>query len=118
MRRTFATILVAGGLLALGAWTIPGQSVEPVQANPAPPAPAAGQQTGDVCAPVQATANAHRRRSHARDEGINRTHTRPRASSARPSVDAECPQSWAMVRRDGQRARRNAAIDRSLNRGE
>ena len=117
MRGTFVIILVAGGCLALGAWTTPGQSGEPGQASPGEPARAVGQQAGDLCAPVQATANAHRRRSHARDEGIRRTHTRPRASSARPSVDSDCPQSWSMVRRDAHRAHRNAAIDRSL-RGE
>ena len=117
MRGTFAAILVGGGLLALGAWTAPGQSGGSGQASPAEPAQITGQQASDVCAPVQATANAHRRRSHARDEGIGRTHTRPRASSARPA-DAACPQSWAMVRRDAHRAHRNAAIDRSLNSGQ
>ena len=116
MRGTIVTILVAGGCLALGAWTAPGQPGAG-QASPGEPAQAAGQQAGDVCAPVQATANAHRRRSHARDEGIRRTHTRPRASLGRPSVDSDCPQSWSMVRRDAHRAHRNAAIDRSL-RGE
>lgn len=118
MRGMFVTILVAGGLLALGAWTTPGQSGESGQQSPAEPAQAADQLAGAHCAPVQATANAHRRRSHARDGGIGRTHTRPRASSARPSADSDCPQSWAMVRRDAHRARRNAAIDRSLNSGQ
>lgn len=113
MRRTFVTLVVAGGLLALGGWTAPGQTAPSVQAAPAEPAQT-GQQAGDVCAPVQATANAHRRRSHAHDEGIRRTHTRPRASLGRASVDADCPQSWSVLRRDAHRARRNAAIDRSL----
>ena len=117
MRGTFVTILFAGGCLALGAWTTPGQSAASVQAVPADPAQAAEQQAGDICAPVQATASAHRRRSHARDEGIGRTHTRPRASSVRPSAASDCPQSWSMVRRDAHRAHRNAAIDRSLNSG-
>ena len=111
MRRTFVTVLVAGGFLALGAWTTPGQSATPGQAEPTE---AAQQQAGDACAPVQATGTAHRRRSDARDRTIGRTHSRPRASSARPSVDADCPQSWSMVRRDAHRAQRNAAIDRSL----
>jgi hypothetical protein len=115
MRGTFFTLLIAGGSLALGGWTTPGQSG---QVAPPEPAQASTQQTSDLCAPVQATANAHRRGSHARDEGIRRTHTRPRAALGRASVDADCPQSWSMVRRDAHRARRNAAIDRSLNRGE
>jgi len=118
MRSPFVTVLVAGGFLALGAWTDPGQSATSVQTVPAEPAEATEPQTGDVCAPVQATASAHRRRSHARDEGIRRTHTRPRASLGRASVDHDCTQSWAMVRRDAHRAQRNAAIDRSLNRGQ
>lgn len=117
MRGTFVTILVAGGLLALGAWTTPGQSGESGQARPGEPAQAAAQPAGDVCAPVQATANARNRRSHAYDREIGRTHTRPRASSVRPSADSACPQSWTMVRRDAHRAHRNAAIDRSLNSG-
>ena len=117
MRGTFVTILVAGGLLALGGWTTPGQSADPGQAAPAAPAEATGPQAGDVCAPVQVTANAHRRRSHARDHAISRTHPRPRASSVRPS-DTDCRQSVSMVRRDAHRAHRNVAIDRALARGE
>lgn len=117
MRRAFVTILAAGGLLALGAWTTPGQSADGGQARPAETAQAADQQAEDVCAPVQATGNAHRRRSHARDQVIGRSHTRPRASSLRPSDLTECPQSWTMVRRESHRAHRNAAIDRSLSQG-
>ncbi|GAA0869731.1 hypothetical protein GCM10009116_15670 [Brevundimonas basaltis] len=116
MRRTILSILVAGGCLALGAWTT---QVQPgPAAQPAEPVQAAEQQADDSCAPVQATATAHRRRDEARDRGIGRTHTRPKASSARPSTDTECRQSWRMVRRDAQRVQRNAAIDRTLNRGE
>ena len=117
MRSTLVTILAAGGLLVLGAWTTPGQSVESGQATPAETVQATDQQADDGCAPVQATATAHRRRSHARDQVIGRSYNRPRASSARPSDSAECPQSWSMVRRDAHRAQRNAAIDRTLNQG-
>ena len=118
MRRTFVTLLVAGGLLALGAWTTPGQARESGRPSSAEPAQAVDQQTRAQCAPVQATASAHRRRSNARDEAIGRSHNRPRASSARPSDSTDCSQSPAMVRRDAHRAQRNAAIDRSLNSGQ
>lgn len=115
MRTPFVAALAISGFLALGAWADPDQFPA---ASPAEPAQAADQQAGALCAPVQATANAHRRRGHARDQVIGRSYNRPRASSARPSDAAECPQSWAMVRRDAHRAQRNAAIDRSLNSGQ
>lgn len=115
MRRTFVTLLAAGGLLALGAWTAPGQTAPSVQAPPAEPAPVSGRQAADGCAPVQATANAHRRREEARARTIGRLQSRPRASSARPSLASDCPQSFRMVPRAAHRAQRNAAIDRSLN---
>lgn len=115
MRRTFVTLLAAGGLLALGAWTAPGQTAPSVQAAPVEPAPTTGQQDADVCAPVQATASAHRRREEARARTIGRLQSRPRASSARPSLTTDCQQSFRMVPRGAHRAHRNAAIDRSLN---
>ncbi len=111
MRRTFVTLLTAGALLALGAWTAPGQTAPSIQAAPAEPA----QQDADVCAPVQATATAHRRREEARARTIGRPQSRPRASSARPSLTTDCQQSFRMVPRAAHRAHRNAAIDRSLS---
>lgn len=102
MRRAFVTILVAGGFLALGAWTTPGSTE-------AEPAEVAGQQDSDTCASGQATADDHRR--------ISRTHTRPRATSVRPSAEADCRPPLTMLRRDAGRHHRNSAIDRSLNSG-
>ena len=118
MRGALFTILAVGGLLALGAWTTPGQSADNGQARPAETAEATARQAGAVCAPVQATGTAHRRRSHARDQAIGRNPSHPRASSVRPSDLDECPQSWTTVRRDSQRQHRNAAIDRSLSQGQ
>lgn len=106
MRRTFVTLLAVGGLLTLGAWTTPGQSTESGQASPAEPAQTTEQRASDVCASVQA--------GQARDVGVRRTHTRPRARSARPPVDSGCSPALTMVRRDAHRAHRNAAIDRNL----
>ena len=106
MRSPFVTVLFAGGLLALGAWTNPGQSTESVSAQPTE---VDGQPDSEACAPGQAAADEGRR--------ISRTHTRPRASSVRPPAEADCRPAVSMVRRDAHRAHRNAAIDRSLNSG-
>ncbi len=104
MRSPFI-LLALGGLLAPGAWTDPLQS----EAGSAEPTQVVGQQEGESCPPGQTVAEDDRR--------ISRTHTRPRASSTRPSADADCRPPVSMVRRDAHRARRNAAIDRSLNSG-
>ena len=109
MRRAFVTVLVSGGFLALGAWTSPGQASDPGQT--AEPVQVAGQPASDPCLPAQAAGEAQT------DRGVSRTHSRPRASSVRPSAGGDCQQALQMVRRDAHRAYRNAAIDRSLNQG-
>lgn len=106
MRRTFVTVLAAGGLLALGAWTTPGQSAPSDPVDRAETAQPEGQQDNAVCA--QATADAGNR-------GIRRTYPRPRASSARPSADGDCSRSVPVLRREAHRAHRNTAIDRVLS---
>ena len=109
MRRAFVTVLISGGFLALGAWTSPGQASDSGQT--AEPVQVAGQPASDPCLPAQAAGEAQN------DRGVSRTHSRPRASSVRPSAGGDCQQALQMVRRDAHRAYRNAAIDRSLNQG-
>lgn len=113
MRVSLVSMLLAGGLLCLGATA------------------ASAQASGEV----QGTANAHIRQSAALDRVLNRTAPRPRATSARrscedtatpvaaapesprPQAGNQCRQRGVSQRRERQRSYLNRAIDQSLNSG-
>lgn len=119
-------VLMASSLLtavvALGACST---APAPAKLALAPPTPAALTQTAergsDVCDAVHGTANAHHRQTAALDRSLGRNLPRPVASTPPSSVGeasaGRCQLAPTRVRREGQRARRNAAIDRALSRG-
>jgi len=122
MRVSIVSMILAGGMLALGAGGASAQS-------------SARDTSWQSRTEVQATANGHFRRNAAIDRGLARTLPRPRASTVVRSCDdyglrvatgRQAPPSQADNRcglylprmREAQRQYRDSALDRSLSRGE
>lgn len=123
MRVSIVSMVLAGGMLALGAGGASAQSSAP------------GDTSWQSRTEVQATANSHFRRNAAIDRVLARTLPRPRASTVVRSCDdygmrvatgRQAPPSQADNRcglylprmREAQRQHRDGALDRSLSRGE
>lgn len=123
MRVLVATSLLAAAL-ALGACSTSPAPTELASAGLSPRSGAQvqpGKLRADLCDAVQGTTNAHQRQTAALDRSLGRDLPRPVASTASSSVGEastiRCRIAPTPIRRDGQRARRNAAVDRALSRG-